>query len=85
MIHPATINRLWSMIEDANLLYGDFASTHEALGVCHEEWNEFCAEIQANDREAIRREALDLAAALIRLHDQLGRSGPILKRSGMDA
>ena len=58
------------MIE-ANKRYGPFASTHEALGVACEEWDEFRAAVQANDFDAIQEEAKDLAAALIRLIDQL--------------
>lgn len=51
--------------------YGPFASTHEALGVASEEWDELRAAIHANDMRAIRHECLDLAAVLIRLADQL--------------
>lgn len=83
MIVSATLNRLWSLTDDADTLYGPFASTHEALGVCCEEWDEFRAAIHANDLNAIRHEALDLAAALIRLHDQLTPDSAIAKRSGI--
>lgn len=47
--------------------YGDFASTHEALGVACEEWDELRAAIHANDLEAVRHECFDLAAVLLRL------------------
>lgn len=47
--------------------YGPFTSTHEALGVALEEWDELRAAIQANDQPAIEAECADLAAVLIRL------------------
>lgn len=49
--------------------YGPFASTHEALGVASEEWDELREAIRANDLCAIREEALDLAAVAFRLAD----------------
>lgn len=57
-------------MERAQTAFGPFASAHEALGVALEEWTELISAIQANDMEAIKHEALDLAAVLIRLHDQ---------------
>jgi NTP pyrophosphatase (non-canonical NTP hydrolase) len=73
-------------ILQADRLYGQFASTHEALGVALEEWHELIDAIQANDGPSIAREALDLAAVLIRLHDQL--TGPnseqLRSRSGLE-
>jgi hypothetical protein len=71
-----------ALIDDADMRYGPFASTHEALGVACEEWDELRAAVHANDMVKIKDEALDLAAVLIRLHDQLARGGPILRRSG---
>jgi hypothetical protein len=56
-------------IDAANRRYGPFSSTHEALGVASEEWDELRAAIHANNIVAIRSEALDLAAVLIRLAD----------------
>jgi NTP pyrophosphatase (non-canonical NTP hydrolase) len=47
--------------------YGDFASTSRSLGVCLEEWDELKAAVQANALESVREEALDLAAACLRL------------------
>jgi hypothetical protein len=55
----------------ADTRYGPFASTHEALGVACEEWDELRAAIHSNDLQAVQRECLDLAAVLIRLHDQI--------------
>ena len=62
-------------IAAADKRYGSFASAHEALGVCAEEWDELRHAIHANDFASIRREALDLAAALLRLHDGLEDPG----------
>jgi len=50
--------------------FGDFASTHEALGVALEEWNEFQDAIHRNNHAAAKSEALDLAAVLIRFTEQ---------------
>jgi hypothetical protein len=81
MIKAGTINRLWSLIEDADVRYGDFASVHEAIGVCTEEWDELRNAMHANNMSHIKRECLDLAAALIRLHDQLQAGSKIVNRS----
>lgn len=54
----------------AQMTFGPFASAHEALGVALEEWTELIGAVQANDMESVKHEALDLAAVLIRLHDQ---------------
>lgn len=54
-------------IEYADRRYGPFASTHEALGVALEEWHELIGAIRSNDLQAIRHEALDVAAVLVRL------------------
>lgn len=53
---------LYPRILTADARYGNFASAHEALGVASEEWDELRDAIRANDIEAIRSEALDLAA-----------------------
>jgi len=51
--------------------YGNFASTHEALGVACEEWDELRDAIRGNDLSAVEHECLDLAAVLIRLAQSL--------------
>lgn len=68
-------------IAAADKRYGPFASTHEAIGVCDEEWRELRDAVRENDMAAIRREALDLAAALIRLHDGLEQGSDMWRRS----
>ncbi len=67
MITPHFENMLVARIEAAERRYGPFTSTHEALGVALEEWDELRAAIQANDQPAIEAECADLAAVLIRL------------------
>jgi NTP pyrophosphatase (non-canonical NTP hydrolase) len=61
-------------IAKANQRYGDFASTHEAIGVAVEEWDELRDEIRANDLAAVEHECLDLAAVLVRLARMLRES-----------
>lgn len=59
--------QLEARIASAAKRYGPFASTHEALGVAAEEWDELREQIRANNIVAIRNEALDLAAVMLRL------------------
>lgn len=47
--------------------YGQFASTHEALGVAVEEWDELRDAIRSNKMGSVEWECLDLASVLIRL------------------
>jgi NTP pyrophosphatase (non-canonical NTP hydrolase) len=61
--------------------YGDFASTHEALGVAYEEWNELCDAIRSNALGSVEHECLDLAAVLIRLARNLRNSNYTQQRS----
>lgn len=56
--------------ELADLKFGPFASSHEAMGVALEEWDEFRASIHANDIPKAQREAIDLASVLIRFSEQ---------------
>ena len=69
-------------IRNAKEAYGPLASTHEAMGVALEEWDELKAAVHLNAREAIREEALDLAAILIRMYDELRPGSDMAKRSG---
>lgn len=61
--------------------YGPFASTHEALGVALEEWNELQAAVRDNNQLCIEHEALDLAAVLIRLARLMRNSRYLHERS----
>ncbi len=61
--------------------YGDFASTHEALGVACEEWDELREAIRGNALAEVEHECLDLAAVLIRLAISLRASNETRLRS----
>ena len=61
-------------IKQADVRYGPFASTHEALGVAMEEWDELREAIRSNDLACVAYECIDLAAVLIRLARQLRAS-----------
>ena len=69
-------------IDAAHIRYGGFASTHEALGVALEEWNELVQAIQSNDIQSVSSECLDLAAVLIRLSSAIRRGKGLIQRSG---
>ena len=74
---------LAARIEKATARYGGFASTHEAMGVALEEWDEFRDAVKSNDLDEIRKEALDLAAVLVRLAGQIESfDGKFANRSG---
>lgn len=68
-------------IAAAHAKYGDFASTHEALGVALEEWDEFRDAVRANALASVEHECLDLAAVLIRLARMLRASNYQHRRS----
>jgi NTP pyrophosphatase (non-canonical NTP hydrolase) len=68
-------------IAKASARYGDFASTHEALGVAVEEWDELRDAIRANALASVEHECLDLAAVLIRLARDLRDSNYTRNRS----
>ena len=70
-MHQGIYIRLRTMMEDADAKWGKFASTHEAMGVAAEEWDELRSAIHANDIVAIEQECLDLAAPLLRMAEQL--------------
>ena len=72
---------LKTRMADQDALYGPFASTQEALGVCLEEWDELREAIRENDLDAVQRECLDLAAPLLRLAEQLFVNQGLRRRS----
>mgnify|MGYP000567815917 CR=1 FL=1 len=74
MIKESVYLELIRRIESAEVRYGAFVSTHEALGVALEEWNELQEAVWANGMDQIRDEALDLAAVCLRLADQIGNA-----------
>lgn len=55
--------------------YGDFASTHEGLGVLTEEYHELIEAIQGNRVDRVRHEALQVAAVAMRLAEACEDSG----------
>lgn len=81
LTHIDEIYETEARMERAQIRYGNFASTHEALGVALEEWDELRAVVQANAIGSVREEALDLAAVLIRLAHQCRTSSSLRERS----
>lgn len=75
------LSELESRIEAATKRYGAFASTHEALGVACEEWDELREAIRSNKLESVRYECLDLAAVLIRLARSVRSDADLQDRS----
>lgn len=69
------------LCEQAQDRYGNFSSTHEAMGVALEEWDELRVALRTNDLGAIRAEAIDLAAVLVRLAAECDSSVPFQERS----
>jgi hypothetical protein len=86
MFHGST-QRVQAEAESAHVLYSGFNSTHEALGVLVEEFDELRAAIHANDLAAISKESCQVAAVALRLHDVCeralaGEADGFKKRSG---
>jgi NTP pyrophosphatase (non-canonical NTP hydrolase) len=67
MSYTDAIIEVGAKISRAEGRYGPFKSTHEAMGVALEEWHEFIDAVRGNDMDAIRHEALDLAAVMLRI------------------
>jgi NTP pyrophosphatase (non-canonical NTP hydrolase) len=65
------IDEIELRIKHADDRYGPFASTHEAMGVAMEEWDELRDAIRKNALASVEYECLDLAAVLIRLARQM--------------
>lgn len=85
MIDKASLDGVLNEADEAQSRYGDFASTHEALGVLTEEWDELRAAIHANDMAAIAREACQLSSVALRLFDHAREPSPAFrKRSGCE-
>ncbi len=81
LIDQIISDEIESRINHAELRYGAFASTHEALGVACVEWDELRAAIHANDLSKVAHECLDLAAVMIRLARSLNDSQELRNRS----
>lgn len=70
-------------MERADKKYGPFRSTHEGLGVLIEEVHaELIPAIQANDRDQIALEAIQVAAVAMRIVQSLDRKAT-QKRSNL--
>ena len=68
-------------MQRAGKRYGPFASTHEALGVAVEEWDELRDAIRENEIDAVEHECIDLCAVLLRLVISLRTSDITRNRS----
>lgn len=75
------IGEVEDRIAKAQERYGDFASTHEVLGVACEEWHEIIQAVHSNRMAAVESECLDLAAVLIRFANNLRTSNCVQNRS----
>lgn len=62
---------LEARVAAAQRRYGPFASTHEALGVALEEWDELRDAIRSNSMIDVYSEALDLAACMVKLAENV--------------
>ena len=67
VVRTDIVQALNDRIKAADERYGPFASTHEAMGVAMEEWDEFREAVRSNRMVLIESECIDLAAVLIRL------------------
>jgi hypothetical protein len=63
--------------------YGDFTSTHEALGVLLEEFDELKDAIHGNILPAVAREAIQVAAVALRLAELCERDGDAFRERSM--
>lgn len=81
MMHDDIMYEIEARMSAAADRYGQFASTHEALGVAVEEWDELRAAIHANDLDAAHKEAIDLAAVMYRLAMHCAAGGDFAGRS----
>lgn len=65
--------------------FGGFTSTHEALGVLLEEFDELRDAIRENHLPSIKKESKQLAAVAYRLYAECSRGGrDFLDRSGIE-
>lgn len=77
-------SELRDRIQAADVKYGEPSSSHESLGVITEEFHELVEAVKSNSATAVKREALDVAAACIRLAEAIGGApnGKFWTRSG---
>jgi len=83
VIDPTILKTVERRVQSARDIYGDLSSSHEALGVAMEEFQELIEAIHKNDIRNVRREASDLAAICLRLAEACALpSDAFAKRSG---
>lgn len=75
------IQSVRSEMDRAHSRYGDFFSTHEALGVLTEEYHELVEAVRKNALSSVQLEALQLAAVALRLAEACESSEPFKRRS----
>jgi hypothetical protein len=80
-MHDDLIHEIEDRAATAAARYGAFASSHEALGVALEEWDELRLAVHVNDLQSIERECIDLAAVLFRLARACHNGGAFAERS----
>lgn len=68
-------DQLRAEADAAHARYGAYTSSHEALGVITEEYHELVEAIRGNRMERICREALQVAAAALRLAEACEDNG----------
>jgi NTP pyrophosphatase (non-canonical NTP hydrolase) len=81
MTHDQVFYEVEERAATARERYGDFASTHEALGVALEEWQELCDAVRSNALGSVEQECIDLAAVLIRLAQTIRNRRYVWERS----
>lgn len=67
MTHDDILYEIEAVAEKAAGRYGPFTSTHEALAVACEEWDELREAIRSNALSSVEAECIDLAAVCLRL------------------
>lgn len=81
MAHDDLIYEIEEKAREAERRYGQMASTHEALGVALEEWQELCDAVRSNKLGSVEMECIDLAAVCLRLARACRNGGDFAKRS----
>lgn len=72
--HENWIDEVGLRIGQLDEQYGDYASTHEALGVLIEELDELRAAVRGNVVGVVGEEAMDIAVVALRLARQCRRA-----------
>lgn len=75
-------NEIIAEAEAAQAKFGDFTSSHEALGVLAEEMAELVEAIRLNSLEDMRHEAIQVSAVAMRLAEHCRNRAAFAARSG---